>query len=172
MKFKNWFYKKLVVGGFPFINTNQGFTLNDFDVVINVSDEYYPQHQINAFWFPMNEAKKDVGLNSIYGAMVILFDAEKNNKRVYLHCHAGVNRSRAIQAAYYYLRTGEQLKAETSSGAINRLCAMSNRGYLPPKNEMEHFLCTLNKYLQGEIQKNEMMAGMLDQIKLDTIKNF
>lgn len=171
MKFKDWFSEKLTIGGFPFINTNQGFTLSDFDIIINVSDEYYPEHQINGFWFPMNEAKKDVGLNSIYGAMLILHNAEKENKLVYLHCHAGVNRSRAVQAAYYYMRTGQQLMVDTN-GFINRLCAMCNRGYLPPKDEMESFLSLLGRYLGGDLQNNKIMGGLLDTIKIETIRNF
>lgn len=171
IKFKDWFKNKLEVGAYPYIN-NTIFNSGNYDIVINVSDEFYPIYQLNNnFWFPMNEAKKDVGLNSIYGAMVILFNAEMKNKRVYLHCHAGVNRSRAIHASYFYLRTGKQLEIDTN-GYINRLCAMSARGYLPPKAEMEKFLSLLGKYLEGDLQKNQMMGGMLDTIKLETINNF
>lgn len=171
MKFKDWYDRKLKVGAFPYVN-NQNFNSDDYDVIINVSDEFYPSHKINNnFWFPMNEAKKDIGLNSIYGAMVILHFAEKNNMRVYLHCHAGVNRSKVIQACYFYMRTGKQLEVETN-GYINRLCAMCNRGYLPPKAETEKFLSLLGKYLNGNLQKNELMGGMLDLIKIETINNF
>jgi hypothetical protein len=171
VKFKNWFKNQLIVGAYPFIN-NTNFKKEMYDIIINVSDEFYPKYELSDyFWFPMNEAKKDVGLNSIYGSMVILFGAEMNNDTVYLHCHAGVNRSKVIQACYFYMRTGNQLEVD-SNGYVNRLCAMCARGYLPPKAEMEKFLSLLGKYLQSDLQKNEMMGGMLDTIKLETINNF
>ena len=175
MKFQEWFDKNLVVGAFPILN-NEFYNSKDYDYVINVSDEYYNDifdkirnHNlyIKSFWFPMNEVKKDVGLNSIYGAMVILFEAEKQNKKVYLHCHAGVNRSKCVQAAYYYMRTGKQLEVETN-GYINRFVAMCSRGYLPPKTEAEKFITEVGKQLQA----NNMMGGILDHCKLETINNF
>lgn len=171
--FKQWFETKLEVGSFPFIN-NDRFNPNEYDYVINVSDEFYPEHYmpiisvgVNYHWFPMNEVKRDVGLNSIYGAMVILYLAESKNKRVYLHCHAGVNRSPTVAAAYYYMRNGEQQQKDTNTYA-NRLLAMCARCYLPPKIEMEIFL-----FLLGEkLNKNGMNGGMLDGIKLKSINNF
>lgn len=173
MKFKDWFDKKLIVGSFPIMN-NSTFEKNDYDVIINVSDEYYRKYHFqNSFWFPMGEVKRDVGLNSMYGAMCILFEAEKNNKSVYLHCHAGVNRSRSVQSAYYFMRTGEHLESDRRDyGFINRLVAMCGRGYLPPKAEMESFLTKLGLMLNGTCQENELMGGQLDSIKLDSIKNF
>jgi hypothetical protein len=36
----------------------------------------------------MNECVGDIGLNSIYGALQILYIAEKENATVLLHCHA------------------------------------------------------------------------------------
>jgi protein-tyrosine phosphatase len=173
MEFQKWFDEKLVIGAFPIIN-NEFYNSKNYDYVINVSDEYYKNiasdirdgnHEINTFWFPMNEAKKDVGLNSIYGAMVILLEAETLNKKVYLHCHAGVNRSRCVQAAYYFMRTGKQLEIETN-GYINRFVAMCSRGYLPPKIESENFLIELGKQLDSI----KMMGGILDHCKLETIK--
>lgn len=173
MKFKEWFKNKVTVGAFPFMN-NEHLNAFDYDYVINVSDEYYHEHHIplviancKTFWFPMNECRKDVGLNSIYGAMCILWLAEKENKHVYLHCHAGINRSRCVHAAYFYLRTGKQMEVD-NNGYINRLCAMCARGYLPPKTEMERFLTELGK----ELEAKNMQGGLLDQVKLATINNF
>ena len=173
MKFIEWFNRKLMVGAFPYTQ-NEHINAFDYDYIINVSDEYYSEHHLplivagcKTFWFPMNEAKRDVGLNSIYGAMNILHIAEKENKRVYLHCHAGVNRSRVVQAAYYFMRTGKQLEVDTN-GYINRLLANCGRGYLPPKAEMEGFLQQLNSRLDA----NKVCGGMLDRIKIDNINNF
>lgn len=171
--FNKWFDSKLEVGSFPFMN-NGRFEPKEYDYVINVSDEFYIEHYmpiitvgVNYHWFPMNEAKKDAGLNSIYAAMVILHLAESKNKRVYLHCHAGVNRSPTIAAAYYYMRTGEHQQKDTNTYA-NRLLAMCARCYLPPKSEMEKFLSLLG----DRLNKNGMNGGMLDKIKLQTINNF
>ena len=175
MKFQEWFDNNLIVGAFPIMNNNF-FSSSRYDYVINVSDEYYANiflliqeenPQIRSFWFPMNEAKKDIGLNSIYGAMVIISEAEKRNKKVYLHCHAGVNRSKCVQAAYYFMRTGKQLEVETN-GYINRFVAMCSRGYLPPKTEAEKFITEVGK----QLKVNNMMGGILDHCKLKTINNF
>ena len=175
MKFAEWFEKKLYVYSFPILN-NRFFNASEWNVVINVSDEYHhdvvkkikEEHPYTeTHWFPMNECKKDVGLNSVYAAMVILYEAEINNKSVYLHCHAGVNRSPAIAAAYYFMRTGTHLKA-SENGFMNRLLAMCGRGYLPPKSETEKFLQEVAIFLQTQ----KMQGGYLDKIKIDSINNF
>lgn len=168
IKFRDWFNQKLVVGAFP-IKQNTLFNPDDYDIVINVSDEWYPDIEmqlrerfIQTFWFPMNECKYDIGLNSIYAAMVILNRAEQRNLSVYLHCHAGVNRSQIIRSAYYFMRTGKQLE-EDCGNFINMMVAACNRGYLPPKVEMESFLN------QIAINKNNMQGGILDIYKLKSI---
>jgi hypothetical protein len=177
-KFKEWFEKNLIVGGFPH-EDNRRFDVNDFDYVINVSDEYYTSHHllliannIKSFWFPMNECKRDIGLNSIYGAMIVLFAAEKRNSRVYLHCHAGVNRSQTVRAAYYYMRTGHQYESDLKRGFINQLYANCSRGYLPPMAEMESFLNQINIKLNTDLQQRQLMGGFLDTAKIEAINNF
>jgi protein-tyrosine phosphatase len=189
MKFKEWFENNLKVGSFPFL-VNKSFDPLQYEYVINVSDEFYSEFQfllngLKTFWFPMNECKRDIGLNSLYGAMVILYQAEKENKKVYLHCHAGVNRSRTIQQAYYYLRTGEHLKQdrnkrfdsifivtdkkdETVNEFYNMLLSNCNRGYLPPKAELEKFLSNL----KSKLTENKMQGGILDSCKIGIINNF
>jgi hypothetical protein len=182
VKFKEWFNAKLEVGSFPYL-VNQEFIEHNYDYVINVSDEYYPEHHLpiiiagcKSFWFPMNERKKDIGLNSIYGAMVILYNAEIENKSVYLHCHQGVHRSRTVQNCYYLMRTGDQqvMKSQNYIGYINKLVADCQRGYLPPKAEMESFLNELAIILKKLKEPNykNLMAGSLDDCKMNNIKNF
>ena len=180
MKFKDWFDNKLIVGAFPYLN-NTFFEPSDYDYVINMSDEYYIEYQmslisnnIKSFWFPMNECRKDIGLNSIYGAMVILYFAEKTNSRVYLHCHAGVNRSQTIKDCYCFMRTGSHNKTDIShTGYVTKLHANCFRGYLPPLAEIEKFLTELNNSLNDEsYQKEKIMGGLLDGIKIETIRNF
>jgi uncharacterized protein YciU (UPF0263 family) len=174
IKFKDWFGNKLTVGAFPY-KVNKMFDEKGIDVVVNVSDEWYPDVEfqlkekfIRTYWFPMNEQKRDIGLNSIYGAMVILREAESRNSNVYLHCHAGSNRSRIVQAAYHFMRTGEQFDYPTKvSGFQNKMLASCFRGYLPPKAEMEGFLNEI-----ANVFEKGMDGGSLDMCKINKINNF
>ncbi len=180
MSFTDWHKNKLTVGSFPLFN-NKDFNPADFDYVINVSDEFYMEYYspliiagCQSFWFPMNEARKDTGLNSIYGAICILWLAENKNKSVYLHCHAGINRSKCVESAYYFMRTGEQFEEPEYSfrGFINTMLSMCSRGFLPMREEMELFLTELGKQLNGKLNENKMWGGMLDYLKTETIKYF
>lgn len=171
MNFKEWFDKKLTVGAFPVL-VNEGFKFYECDNIINVSDEYYPHivahflsENIKTFWFPMNEKRRDIGLNSIYGAMVILRHAEEANESVYLHCHSGRNRSRIIQACYHFMRSGGHLK-DGNEKYVNRLYRASIRGYLPPMAEMEEFLRNIGHKI------TKMKGGILDDCKIGVINNF
>lgn len=169
--FKDWFDLKLHVGMFP-IMQDENFQAADYRYIINVSDEFYINIELQlqacnckTYWFPMNEMKKDAGLNSIYGAMTILRLAESQNASVYLHCHAGINRSQAVRSAYYYMRTGKHF-GKTISMHENRLLAMCSRCFLPSKGEMEVFLNSLGQ----ELQSGKSMAGVLDLLKLTMTK--
>ena len=171
IKFKDWFENRLTVGPFPY-RQNPNFEPSNYDIVINVSDEWYINTEmhlreafLSVYWFPMNEQKRDIGLNSIFGAMVILRFAEQRNLRVYLHCHSGVNRSRIVQAAYYFMRTGKQIETQ-SGGFINKLVAACSRGYLPPLAEMKSFLGRVASMTK------RMSGGILDLAKIDSINNF
>lgn len=173
MNFTEWFENKLVVGSFPYTVNNE-FTPNKYAYIINMSDEYYPHIEIlltnnkcSTYWFPMNERRRDIGLNSIYGAMVVMYHAEKENASVYLHCHSGRNRSQLTEACYYYMRTGHQLKRGDEK-YINRLHRASIRGYLPPMAEMETFL----KSIGDRLAYGNMEGGTLDLCKIGIINNF
>lgn len=107
--FKKWFNNNLKVGRYP---TPQECKEMDYDVIINVSDEFIDgcmklalEGSKRYYWFPLNECSSNMGLNSIYAALQILSNAEKENKKVFLHCHAGANRSPMIADCYYYMRT-------------------------------------------------------------------
>lgn len=174
-KFKDWFHSNLIVGAYP---EPEEFSeaFKEYDIFINVSDEFRPAYVQEIiglgktpFWFPMNEIKKDIGLNSIYAAMCVLYHAEQKNKKVFLHCHAGMNRSPTIQACYHFMRTGQHMKQEDKvRGFINRLYCNSTRGYLPPMAEMEKFLGLIMECLQME---NNTTKG-LDHCKVGAINNF
>lgn len=147
---KKWFTENLRVTRFP---TPEEITKSDFDYIINVSDEFKPDCHLAAtkcgkkyFWFPMNECTDNIGVNSIYGALQILWIAEKENAKVNLHCHAGVNRSVTVSEAYYFMRTGEH-KLATS--------------------KFPHFQCE-DFYRQNRLQGN-CGRGLPSIIKMETI---
>lgn len=174
-KFQQWFTKKLTVGSYPY-HENVGFSPKLYDVIINVSDEYYPEIDENhtrtrlcqVHWFAMSEFKKDMGLNSIYAAIIILWYAEQKGDNVYLHCHSGSNRSWTVAAAYYFFRTGAHLDKSTKRGYINKLHQNCAEGMLPPILEMERFLLAVREDLKDDKMKN----GILSMAKVNTIVNF
>lgn len=161
VKFKDWFTNKLFVSRFP---TPKEIKNSNFDVFINVSDEYICSCHLAAvqsnklsFWFPMNETTKDMGLNSIYGALQIMYEAELENKKVYLHCHAGANRSPTVMECYYFMRTGEFLELKNS-----RLKSNIEQGHLPCINSLKKFLNGCQDAFDVE-QSNR--GGQIDHIK-------
>ena len=174
MKFDHWFKEKLIVGAFPY-KEEEHFNAFRYKYVINVSDEWYPEVEgrlhaakCRTYWFAMSEQRRDMGLNSIYCAMVVLRQAEREGEYVYLHCHAGTNRSPTVQAAYHYFRTGSHMMQELRSvGFINKLDANCSRGYLPPMAEMEKFLRAIAEDLKGP-----MLPGTLTMAKIHHIHNF
>lgn len=163
MKFKEWFENKLVVGGYPAINEiEEGGRLNHIDIFVNVSDEFIlPYHEEftkigkTNLWFPMNEAFGNIGLHSMFGALQVLFYAYKNNKSVYLHCHAGINRSPTIQCAFYYLMTAEHLEAKFG----NRMKQNIKGGHLPSIETMELWLKKVKICFE---EPEKFLGGMLD----------
>lgn len=162
MKFEEWFKTKLVVGRFPL---PKEIEKSDYKHIINVSDEFIIycyesaiRSNISYFWFPMNECKEDIGINSIYGALQILRLAEKKNEKVLLHCHAGVNRSPTVAAAYYFMRSKNHLPKEN-----NRMLNNIEAGYLPSIHRMESFLQKASEAFEKE---ETMRGGYLDSCKL------
>ena len=175
MEFKKWFNKKLDIGSYP-ITQNAFYSDKKYDVCINMSDEWYPDidKQIksltpNVYWFPMNEAKNDVGINSIYGAMNILYNAYKENQKVYLHCHAGINRSQATGDAFWFMMLDKHRETNQSNGFINRLVKLSGYGYLPEKLKIENYLRELKVILDSHLISDHKMGGQLDTIKLNNV---
>lgn len=142
---------------------DESFDFNKYDYMINVSDQYVPYRPNLAFWFPMNECKRDIGLNSIYGALTILRRAYEQNRTVYLHCHAGINRSQTVRCALYYMMTGQHFKNEYHfyTNVLIRNCQYGN---LPNIIEMEKFLSMM--------RDNPWESCSLDKLKLNTLTNF
>jgi hypothetical protein len=87
-----------------------------------------------------------------------MFNAEKQNKSVYLHCHAGVNRSPTVKECYYFLRTGEHLDEKNS-----RLMENIDQGHLPAIRRLNSFFKELAIFLELD---ETTRGGMLDSAKL------
>jgi len=171
-KFKEQKKKKqtnnITISGFPYL-VNENFDNSLYDIVINVSDEYYEifdfaicQEGAKSFWFPMNECKSDIGLNSIYGALIVLYEAHKNNKRVYLHCRAGVFRSWLVYCCFYYMINGSHLETFYDN-YINQLYYACSRKYLPDITKIQLFLTDL----KNTIDISKSLGGKLDTLKIN-----
>lgn len=166
-----WYNNKLVVG--KSLNLEE-LQLGIFDCVINVSDEI-PQWVFKTrpsimgfkyFWFPMNESKRDIGLNCLLGALKILYEQEARNYKVYLHCHAGKNRSQSVAQAYYFMRNGKHEKGLREDPKWdNELIRACSRGYLPPKKELESLLSNFALYVANDNLN-------FDELKKKHINNF
>lgn len=165
--FQNWFDNNLVVGAFP-IKGNQQPDFSQFDYIINVSDEYYPEVDLElqsmgckTFWFPMNE-HGDNGINSIYGACFILYTAFKKDKQVYLHCHAGIHRSNVVKSCFYYMMTQIHLD-HPYGGYLNPLYYDCSVNSLPAIDKMQKFLIDM-KYNFDNL--SDCLGGVLDDLKV------
>ena len=113
--------------------------LRGYDVVINVSDHldaalstWLCSHGIEHYWLPLGESF-GMPLENIYAALLILWRAEKGQRKVLLHCMAGRNRSRMIYDCYRYMMTGEY--DESSAMMLN-----VNDSQLPGIYRLEIFL--------------------------------
>jgi len=184
MKFNDWFTTRLIVNKFPLPSE---ILKAHYDYIINVSDEYSGEchdtameRGIKYFWFPMNERVGDMGLNSLYAALKIIWQVEQEGASVLLHCHAGVNRSPTVRDAYYFLRTkkhreeivfDEEIEerltewlnlGKSINGKNNMLLENIRKGHLPSINKMESFL----RHCEVQFKKEETdNSGGLDKCK-------
>lgn len=176
MKFQEWFDKKLKVTRYPLPDEVKK---SGAKYVINVSCEYISSCQkvcmdngIKYFWFPMDEVSGDIGLNSIFGALQILWIAEQEKAGVILHCHAGANRSPTVMEAYFFMRTKKHYVREISAESKeffekmfpdtknserqnNRLLNNIEAGHLPSKNKMETFLKKTEEWFLKQDWEND-----------------
>ena len=91
-------------------------------------------------------------LESIYGALKIMWVAEKQNQALLLHCHAGKNRSVMIADCYHFLITATHRKKNQkdllyAQNTPNRIMPNIDDGQLPGIYKMEEFLeCCLETF--------------------------
>ncbi len=111
--FQEWFSNKVKISKFPVIDDIQAGRYDSCRYRINVSDIFRPEvdtafkHRgMDSFWFPLGEAF-GMALESLYGAVRVIWESEKYDQSLLLHCHAGRNRSVMVADSYYFLRTQE-----------------------------------------------------------------
>jgi len=144
---------------------------SDCNVIINVSDEFYlgnseeimKQGKLN-YYFPMGESGDSMGLNSMFGALQVLYNIYAWNPewKVLIHCQAGKNRSPTIRSAFYFMMIGEHEPDRTNEGGRNnRLLDNCKREFLPPIDKMELFL---SKCKEGFENSHKFLGGMIDWV--------
>jgi hypothetical protein len=145
MDIKNFINNNIIIDRFPISKEIQPNGIhNQCQVIINVSDDFYLGDSENIlkegklnFYFPMGESEKSMGLNSIFGALQVLYQIYTWNPewKVLLHCQAGLNRSPTIKSAFYFMMLGEHEPINN-----NRLVNNCKNEHLPPIEKMELFL--------------------------------
>lgn len=184
VEFKTWYQNKFRRSGFPnkeYIDFStfmmkKGIKwdiYNDVDVIINVSDFSSLNYAIcfagaykSYHWFPMNEKTNDIGINSIFAALTILYDTYQQNKSVFLHCYNGTNRSAIVEACFYKMMIGEDLIQSFTKNGIdfkNRIQYNSFKGFLPHMSLMDSFLKNCKDSFENP--HTEISLGPLDMIK-------
>lgn len=169
--FSEWYAHKLKVAGYPVLTevTAEKGKYKEFDVFINVSDEYWMDY-VNDFWklgkqnhwFPMGEMHNDIGLVSIYGALWVMYQAYERNLSVLLHCHAGINRSQTVRACFHYMMSGEHLPIEKEGRFIkadNMLEYNCQGCHLPELSKMELWLQACKEAFDNP---EKFLGGMYD----------
>lgn len=162
-RFSDWFNEKLLVRGYPIIEEIEvGGKYSQYEVFVNVSDELYFDYATairqlgkDYYWFPMGENTKDMGINSMFGALQVLHSAYKANKHAFLHCHAGANRSPTVKSAFYFMITGEHEK----DGRFTNTLKLNAGRHLPELPKIENWL---HKCREAFDNPEKFIGGMYD----------
>lgn len=165
----SWIEEKLTVCRYPVLNEfKDAGKYAHYDIVVNVSDEAYIEYieeltklGKQVFWNPMSETNENMGLHSMFAALNILYQAEKLNKSVLLHCHAGINRSQTVKACYYYMMNGHHIEEKKQGNILlnsNMLLHNTSR-HLPILETTEKWLMACKEAFDNP---EKFLGGMLD----------
>ena len=160
--------QKLKVSGFPNALCFKGVNPKPFDVIINVSDEFYMKQSeillecgIINYWFPLSQKSEDMGMVSIFGALQVLYKCYNADKRVLLHCRKGSNRSQVVKAAFYYLITEVHLSSR------NMLLYNCQTKHLPEKEYVEKWLVRCKKaFVKQDLFKGNMLDWTFKELEI------
>lgn len=159
--FEIWFRDNLKISAYP-ADLLQSRS-KEYDVVINVSDEFYMFHQedlsmkgYSCYWFPLGQSSRDMGVVSIFGALHVLYRSYLQNKKVRLHCRKGGNRSQTVRVAFYYMVQSKHFELD---GYRNKLIQNCQENHLPEVGKMERWLKRCKVAFDNW---NEFKGNMLD----------
>lgn len=155
---------RISVGPGPYSNADsrevreeqRGWLNDTFTAIVNVSDETFtatdPLPRVPTFWVPLIEVSP-WGFASLFALKRILdgllfSSSESNPSHIYLHCHGGTNRSRAI--AQIWLKS----LLRTSGGTLDSVPQIPDARWAIDKNLIEgclpphfaEFLAAMNRY--------------------------
>lgn len=122
----------------------------DVAVVISVTPHYESKvveamqaKGISFYHFPLEEEVDDIGWENIKKAVAIILKADKEDKRVVVHCDFGQHRSRLVIEASHYAKYGEHF-ADEYKGFANHLIYDCMSHHLPELSVVEKDLQKLN----------------------------
>ena len=127
----------------PFLklsDVNNPYIFGETKHVINMCDYREPevidliQSKGATFdWFPTDEEPMDQDM--ILKAVAKLFEYDRDNSPIIVHCLGGNNRSRTVVEAYHFAKLGRHLEDEYK-GYPNHLLYNCGEGFLPLIKEM------------------------------------
>lgn len=174
--FADWYKDNLKIGGHPVLEKSNEVVMAAIaaDVVINVScyvDQQFVRNLASNgngtahFWFPLGEIRC-MSVASIFGALACLYEAERRNEKVYLHCAGGIFRSQVVADCYVYMRTNmHRLPSSRKDG--NMLEHACEEGGLTGIRGMQRWLRKIGDYFQKSWPR---IGGVLDMAQMETPK--
>ena len=174
--FLTWMNNRLTISSHPAIKPPEEKWWQNYNVVLNVSD--YLDHNlyseiitdgILSFWFPIGESF-GMPLENIFGALSIMWEAEKIDNTVFMHCRAGRNRSVAVADCYYFIRTGNHrsdnsIDVAYGKNKANKMLLNIKDNQLPGIYRMEHFLEKCREMFKDPTVAND---AYIDWLKKET----
>ena len=122
-------------------------------MVVNVSQRF-DEHIANELakrgveyhHLPLDEEVNDIGWKNIKKAVVIILQADKEGKRVVVHCDFGQHRSRLVVEAFHFAKFGTHF-SDSYHDYDNHLIYNCRCNHLPPLEVVEQELRELSEQL-------------------------
>ena len=142
---------------------------NDVAVVICVS-QYYDETLADVFkqrgaeyhYLPLEEDVDDIGWENIKKAIAIILQADKEAKRVVVHCDFGAHRSRLVVEAFHFAKFGEHFTDEYH-GYSNRIIYNCSNHHLPPLEVVEQELLQLAQTTNEQKTMNNIFSKLFQR---------
>ncbi len=170
----------IFIGNHPKMEPNPEEYLKDFDVVINVSDEpFFPTEKLQ-HWMPLNEVSQ-WDYSMIYWFAQLMNYYISQNKKIYVHCMAGVNRSPTL--TYLFLLSlghseeeadfmfSDELIIFHKKMTVEKTESTENIEYINTQNEFKNsFREAKAKESMGNLLRFNTNNGHVKQYSLDIMK--